>query len=240
LEIKTMVLSGKRVLVVGGSSGIGLATAIAAAAAGAELVIAGRSEDRLRCAINQIGSGSSMVLDVADEDLTRDMLASAGRFDHVVVTAGGVSPGPVRGSDTKKAACGFESKFWGAYRVAAFADIAERGSLTLISGVFAQRPIKGNVAASCINAAIDALARGLALEFAPIRVNAVSPGLVDTPLWSSMAEDRRTAYFAATAEKLPSGHIGKAEDIAELILLCMTNPMLTGSTLVADGGHLLI
>lgn len=235
-----MVLNGQRILIVGGSSGIGLATAVAAVARGAEIIIAGRSEDRLRHAIAQIGSGSSIALDIADEDQTREALLSAGRFDHVVVTAGGASPSPVRGNNTAKATYGFETKFWGAYRVAAFADIAERGSLTLISGVFAQRPAKGNVAASCINSAVDALARGLALELAPTRVNAVSPGLVDTPLWSGMAPDRRAAYFAATAEKLPSRHIGKPEDIAALILLCMTNPMLTGSILVADGGHVLI
>ncbi|MDB5674209.1 MAG: short-chain dehydrogenase/reductase [Sphingomonas bacterium] len=234
------VLNGQRILIVGGSSGIGLATAIAAVAAGADVVIAGRSVDRLRQAIDRTGSGATMALDIADEDATRSTLAMAGRFEHVVVTAGSVSPGPVRGGGTAKAAAGFEAKFWGAYRVAAFADIAERGSLTLVSGVFAQRPMKGNVAASCVNAAVEALARGLALELAPTRVNAVSPGLVDTPLWSGMAAERRAAYFAATAEKLPSRHIGQPEDIAALIFACMTNPVLTGSVLVADGGHLLI
>ncbi|MDB5581633.1 MAG: short-chain dehydrogenase/reductase [Bradyrhizobium sp.] len=231
---------GQRVLIVGGSSGIGLATALAARSAGAKVMVAGRSPQRLRKAVERIGIAESVVLDVSDETITRHALGEAGRFDHVVVTAGGVTPDAVRSTDTAKAQSGFQSKFWGAYRVAAFANIAERGSLTLVSGVFSQRPTKGNVAASCVNAAVDALARALALELSPIRVNAVSPGLIDTPLWSGMDPERRAAYFAATEERLPSRHLGQPEDIAALILACMNNPLMTGSVIVADGGHVLI
>lgn len=233
-------LDGQLILVVGGTSGIGRATAEAAQAAGARVAIAGRSAERLADAAAAIGSAETIVVDVTDEAAVRASLSSAGPFDHVVVTAGSVRPSAVRDTSSAVAMTGFDAKFWGAYRVAAFARIANRGSLTLVSGVFAQRPAKGNVIGSCVNAAVDALARALALELSPVRVNAVSPGLVDTPLWAAMPAERRDAMFATAAERLPSRHMGQPGDIAALILACMVNPMLTGSVLVADGGHVLI
>lgn len=233
-------LEGARVLVVGGSSGIGLATAKAVIEAGGTTCIASRDVDRLAQASSAIGGSQTLVLDVADEDQTRSTLADAGVFDHIVVTAGGVAPAPVTGQSTAKAAKGFETKFWGAYRVAAFANHAARGSLTLISGVYASRPAPGSVAASCVNAAVEALARGLALELAPFRVNAVAPGLVDTPLWKGMDEGRRKAFFAEAERSLPARRVAAPEDIAALVLTCMTNPVMTGSILTADGGHVLV
>lgn len=234
------LLSGKAVLVVGGSSGIGLASAILAKKAGAEITIASRSPEKLAAAADTIGGATILSFDVRDERLTAAVLSDAGPYDHVIVTPGSVSPGYVRSGSAEKAVAGFASKFWGAYHVAAYARIAERGSLTLVSGAYAVRPAVGAVVASSINAAVNALARGLALEFAPIRVNAVCPGLVDTPMWAGMQPERREAMFAETANLLPTGHVGQAEDVAALILACMTNPMLTGSVILADGGRALV
>lgn len=234
------MLTGARVLIVGGSSGIGLAVARHAAGCGASVCIASRSLDRLALAASEIDGCETLVLDIADEDQTTTALQTAGVFDHVVVSAGGVPPAAVTDQPTTAAARGFETKFWGAYRVAAFARKAERGSLTLISGVYAIRPVAGMVAASCVNAAVEALARGLAFEFAPFRVNAVSPGLVDTPLWAGMSPERKKAFFMTVESSLPSRHVASADDIASLVVTCMTNEAINGTIMVADGGHVLV
>lgn len=230
-----MVIEGKRVLVVGGTSGIGAAVAAMAANAGAAVTTASR---RAPEALGVAGT-EHLALDITDDAQVSEALAALAPFDHLVVTAGGAKPAKFRGQDTAAAMEDFGTKFWGAWRVAALAPLTERASITFVSGVFAERPAAGQVAASCANAALEALARGLALELGPIRVNAVSPGLVDTPMWHAMPEDRRAAYFASVAEKLPARRICSAEDVAALVLTCMTNPVLTGAVLKIDGGYTL-
>jgi NAD(P)-dependent dehydrogenase (short-subunit alcohol dehydrogenase family) len=229
-------IDNTKLLIVGGSSGIGAAVARRASDLGADVTVASRSPER-----DLPPSGARCVtLDVTDEVNLATILEHIGPFDHVVVTPGSAAPGPVRGGSMKNAQCDFGIKFWGAYAVASHARIVEGGSLTFISGVYAIRPAKGHVIASCANAAVEALARALALEFAPTRVNCISPGLVDTPLWSGMSDARRTALFETSRATLPAQRVGEPEDIAELVIGCMTNRMLTGSVLVADGGHVLV
>ncbi|WP_374412935.1 SDR family oxidoreductase [Novosphingobium colocasiae] len=228
-------LKDKAVLVAGGSSGIGAATALAAAEAGAQVTIASR-----RVPDGALAGFAHIPLDVTDEDGVAAALAQAGPFDHVAFTVGHVARQAVRGSRVAQVRDGFDLKFWGAYRIAAHARIVEGGSLTLVSGAYAVRPAKGHVLAACANIAVEGLAKSLALEFAPTRVNCVSPGLVDTPLWSGMDDARKRAMFEQAANALPAGHVGTGADIAAIILLCMTNPMLTGSVLLADGGHVLV
>ncbi|PWR25272.1 SDR family oxidoreductase [Zavarzinia aquatilis] len=235
-----MELQNQRVLVIGGSSGIGLAVARRAAASGADVTIAGRSAARLEEAANVLPFPvATLPLDIAD-DVAREVLAGTTPWHHVAVTAGDVRTGPIRKQSTSDAQSGMNAKFWGAWRVAAATPIIQGGSLTLTSGAFALRPAPGRVIAGAINAAIEGLARGLALELAPTRVNVVSPGLVDTPLWSALPDDKRRAYFERTAAALPARRIATADDIARLYLTAMTTPILTGTTLLGDGGHVLI
>ena len=113
------------------------------------------------------------------------------------------------------------------------------GSLTLVSGAYGTRPAAGLIQAGFVNAALEGLTRGLALELAPIRVNCVSPGLVDTPLWAGMPAERREALFSHVAGRLPARRIGKPEDIALQILSCMINPFMTGAVITLDGGSVL-
>src|SRR5258707_2104817 len=120
--------------------------------------------------------------------------------------------------------------FWVAYRVARAAYTTDGGSLALVSGFLRVRPSKSSVLQGAMNAALEALARGLALELAPVRVNAVSPGLIATPLWSAMPQDKRDAMFASEARRLPARRIGQADDIASAVLFVATNPFATGST----------
>lgn len=230
-------LQGKTVLVVGGSSGIGAAAAKALAALGAEVTIASRNAGRLEAAAARIGGPvRTALLDVTDDAALEAFFASQGGFDHVVVSAAQTVSGSVKSLLLVDAYASMNSKFWGAYRVARAARIKEGGSLTVVSGFLSVRPSKTSVLQGAINAALEALVRGLALELSPVRVNAVSPGLVATELWSRMDEARRSAMFAGAAERLPARRVGQPEDIANAISYLVTTPFATGSTLLVDGG----
>jgi NAD(P)-dependent dehydrogenase (short-subunit alcohol dehydrogenase family) len=224
------------VLVVGGSSGIGLATAKAFAAAGARVTIASRSADKLDAAVKELGGeANARVLDTGDAQAVEDFL-SAHTWNHVVVSAAKTPSGPVRQLSLEDAHKAMESKFWGAYRVARAARIKDGGSLTIVSGFLAVRPSATSVLQGAINAALESLVRGMALEFSPVRVNAVSPGMIRTPLWSGMDAEKREAMFAAVAEKLPAKRAGEPGDIANAILYAAATPFTTGSTITVDGG----
>jgi NAD(P)-dependent dehydrogenase (short-subunit alcohol dehydrogenase family) len=230
-------LNGRRVLVVGGSSGIGLAIARQADRAGATVTIASRSEAKLQAARSTLGSNAeAAVLDTGDIDGIESFFAGRDTFDHVVVSAAQTATGPVRTLPLEDARKAMESKFWGAYRVARAARIAERGSLTFITGYLADRPSAASVTQGAINAALDGLARGLALELSPIRVNTVSPGMIDTPLWSKLSDEARQAMFDRATANLPAKTVGRPDDIANAVLFLMTTPFATGSTVRVDGG----
>lgn len=227
---------GQRVLIVGGSSGIGLATAATFAAAGAHVVIASRSAERCRLAAGSIGPiVSTATLDVTDDAAVEAFFAEGEPWHHVVVTASQAPGGPARQLPLKDAYQAMSSKFWGAYRIARVARFTEHGSLTLVSGR-SQRPRANSVLQGAINAALDALVKGLALELAPVRVNSVSPGVIDTPLWHRMAGSDRKAMFDELASRLPAGRVGQAQDIALAILFLAGNGFATASTLMVDGG----
>jgi NAD(P)-dependent dehydrogenase (short-subunit alcohol dehydrogenase family) len=129
-----------------------------------------------------------------------------------------------------------ESKFWGAYRVARAARVRDGGSITFVSGFLSHRPSPTAVLQGAINAALEGLARGLALERAPVRVNTVSPGVIDTPLYASLAEADRRAMFEQAAARLPVRRVGQPQDVAQAILFLATNSFATGSTVTVDGG----
>lgn len=231
--------SNRRVLLVGGSSGIGLAVAQAFAQAGAQVTIASRSADKLRSAAGTIQAQvATRVLDTGDAPAIETFFADEPAFDHVFVSAAQTPTGPVRGLALDAAQRAMDSKFWGAYRIARAARIAERGSLTLVSGFLSLRPSASSVLQGAINAAIEALARGLALELAPrrIRVNAISPGMIATPLWSGLDADAREAMYAKAEQTLPARALGQPEDIARAALYLASTPYATGSTVLVDGG----
>jgi NAD(P)-dependent dehydrogenase (short-subunit alcohol dehydrogenase family) len=228
-------LNGQRVLVVGAAGGIGEATARAFAAQGASVVAAGRSLEKTEAVARSFG-GEAAEVDILDEGSVDAMFAGRAPFHHVVMAAAATRSGPVGSLALADAVSSMDSKFWGAYRVARSARIEGAGSITFVSGFLSTRPSASAVLQGSINAALEALARGLALERAPVRVNAVSPGVVNTPLWGEMAEDDRRAFFASTAGRLPARRVGSPEDIAQAILFVATNPFATGSTVTVDGG----
>lgn len=228
---------GKKVLVVGGSSGIGEATAKAFAALNATVTIASRNEAKLKAAAAKIGgSVHTAVLDTADTAAVDAYFANAGAFDHIVISAAQTPSGPVRQLSLDDARAAMESKFWGAYRIARAARFNEGGSLTFVSGFLSVRPSKASVLQGAINAALESLSRGLALELSPVRVNTVSPGLIATPLWGKLSEEARNTMFEGAAARLPAQRVGQPEDVANAIVYLASTPFATGSTVLVDGG----
>lgn len=229
-------LSNQRVLVVGGSSGIGFAVAQSAVLAGAEVTIASRSAEKLAAASQSLGTVKSAIIDTADEIGIEAFFQENDPWDHIVISAAQTPSGPVRKLSLDDAKKAMESKFWGAYRVARAARLSERGSLTFISGFLSERPSASSVLQGAINAALESLGRGLALELSPVRVNSVSPGPIDTPLWSKMEDESRKSMFERVAGSLPAKTIGQPGDIANAVLFLMTTPFATGSNVRVDGG----
>ncbi len=234
-----MSLAGKKIVVVGGSSGIGLATAAMAKAQGAEVIIASRSPDKLKTAADGIGV-KAIVADVTDDDSVKILFRDCGAVDHVVVTAAQLKSGPFKTVAMDDVRATMEGKFWGAWRVARAASINAGGSLTLVSGFLSVRPRPNSAIVGAANGAIESLARSLALELAPVRVNCVSPGIIDTPIRAGMAEAARVEMLAKIAAGLPVGRVGVAEDIAGQILAFVNNGFATGSIVYIDGGALVV
>lgn len=228
----------KRVLVVGGSSGIGQATAKAFALAGAEVTIASRHQEKLDAAAKIIGHHVlTATFDTTKEDSVVQFFAQQKPFDHIVISAAQTPGGKVRALPLDDAYSAMNSKFWGAYHVARSAKINPRGTLTLISGFLSVRPGEW-VLQGAINAALESLGRGLALEFADdlVRVNTVSPGMIATPLWDGMTEQQRQAMYESTAAQVPARVMGQPEDIANAVLFFASTPYTTGATVLVDGG----
>jgi NAD(P)-dependent dehydrogenase (short-subunit alcohol dehydrogenase family) len=227
----------KTVLIVGGSSGIGAAAAKAFAALGADVNIASRSQEKPDAVAADIGAHvRTAVIDTTDEASVDTFFSNAGRFDHVVISAAQTPGGPVRELALSDAYAAMNSKFWGAYRVARAVKITDSGSLTLVSGFLSVRPNKSSVLQGAINAALEALARGLALELSPVRVNTVSPGLIATPLWAKLNEQARQNMYEGAAARLPAKRVGQPEDVANAIVYLTSTPFATGSTVLVDGG----
>ena len=233
-----MLLAGQKVVVVGGSSGIGLATAALAKSEGADVVVASRSAERLQAAAAKLGA-TAIAADVTSDDSVTQLFRKLGPVDHVVVTAAQLRSGPFKTVAMDDVRATMESKFWGAWRVARAADIRPGGSLTLVTGFLSIRPRPAAAIVGAANGALESLARALALELTPVRVNAVSPGIIDTPIRAAMPEAARSDMLAKTAAALPVGRVGVADDIARQILAFMTIGFATGSIVYIDGGALI-
>jgi NAD(P)-dependent dehydrogenase (short-subunit alcohol dehydrogenase family) len=233
-----MMLAGKKVVVVGGSSGIGLATAELAKREGADVIIASRNAERLDAIAAKLNV-IAIPADVTKDDDIANLFRRCGPVDHVVITAAQLKTGPFKTVAMEDVRATMESKFWGAWRVARSADIRSGGSLTLVSGYLSIRPRANSAIVGAANGALESLARSLALELAPVRVNAVSPGIIDTPIRAAMPEAARNDMLAKTAAGLPVGRVGVGEDIARQILAFMTIGFATGSIVYIDGGALI-
>jgi len=236
-------IKDQRVLIIGGSSGIGEATARRAANEGAIVTIASRTPERLDAALQRLPPGVlTQELDVRSASGVESYFANNPPWDHVILAGSSTQVGTVQSLPLEQAYDGMQSKFWGAYHTGRSARINKGGSLTFVSGVYAQRPNVNAVLQGAINAGVEGLMRGLALEHAPagIRVNAVSPSTTDTPLWDRLGPEGRAAKFADMRQRLPTAQVAAADHIAHAILYVATNPSATGSIVLVDGGDALV
>jgi NAD(P)-dependent dehydrogenase (short-subunit alcohol dehydrogenase family) len=233
-------LAGTRVLVLGGSSGIGLATAKAAAADGARVTVVSRAGEKVKAAVAEVGNGAAGApFDTTNDAALEDFFVRQPDWDHIVVSVAAGRSAGLHDLSLQDAYGNMNAKFWTAYKTARLARISAEGSLTLVSGFLSQRPNKDALLQGCINAALESLGRGLALALSPVRVNTVSPGLIDTPIRAAMPADKKKAMLDHAAATLPAKRVGQAEDVAKAIVMLMTNPFTTGSTLFVDGGGMI-
>lgn len=238
-----MSLKNARVLVVGGTSGIGLGVAAAVAERGAVPIVASRRQSSVDSALEQLpDSARGAVVDLTDPAGLDRFAEQIGDLEHLVFTAGeSLELAPLADLTPEVIAGFFATRFVGALNaVRVFAPrITEGGSITLTSGTAAHRPEFGVLPVS-ICGAMNAATTALAVELAPIRVNAVAPGVVRTPLWDAMSEADRQTMFSQTAQQLPLGRIGEVEDVALAYVYLMEQAYGTGIVLTVDGGTLLV
>ncbi|MFC4945208.1 SDR family oxidoreductase [Pseudonocardia sp. GCM10023141] len=239
-----MDLHGQRVVVLGGTSGIGLATASAAAGAGAAVVVGSSRRSSVDKALAELPAGAEgRVVDLTDPAGLRDLFAGLGPIDHLVHTAGeSLALTPLDTLDMAVARGFFTVRYFGALAAAQAAAPTLRpgGSITLTTGAAKDRPLAGWSVAASVCGAVEALTKALAVELAPLRVNAVSPGVIRSPLWDGMAEADRTQMYAAVAATLPVGRVGEVRDVAQAYLYLMTQPHSSGVVLTLDGGGVLV
>jgi NAD(P)-dependent dehydrogenase (short-subunit alcohol dehydrogenase family) len=231
-------LRDRTVVVIGRGSGIARAISLAARSAGARVVVAGRDPAALRAAYSENDVQAERV-DVTDDESIAALADRLGSIDHLVTTASARARGLLPDLDRDAIRRSFDTKVIGPIMLAKhFAPkMADNGSFTLFSGVAAFKPAIGYLGVAVTNGAADFLARSLALEMAPIRVNAISPGVVDTGIWDSLGADGKQEYFEHFRTHNPARRIGTVDDIADTVLFAMTNPFLTGMTLRVDGGE---
>jgi NAD(P)-dependent dehydrogenase (short-subunit alcohol dehydrogenase family) len=231
------------VVVVGGSSGIGFATAKAAYAEGASVVIVGRSQERLNQARAEIGNGTrSVQADVEEEASVEAAFTEIGQLDHLFISAQDAATAPLSETTKNKFRPTLDSKIWGALYVVKYAAarITKGGSIVFISGLAGRRGYPGFALAGAANAGIEAVARNLAVELAPIRVNTVCAGVIDTSMLDRVFGEQKVQVVEQIAAKLPVQRIGSPQEIAEAVLFLMGNGFMTGSTLLVDGGDALV
>ncbi|MFE6133220.1 SDR family oxidoreductase, partial [Streptomyces sp. NPDC056437] len=227
------------VLVIGRGGGIARAIVIAARDAGARVVAAGRDQQALADVYAGEPGITTEAVDLTDEAAIAALGKRLGSVDHAVSTASARARGRLAGLDPDAVRLSFDTKVIGPLLLAKHLAprISETGSFTLFSGVAAATIAVGTLAVAITNGAADILARSPALELAPVRVNAISPGVIDTGAWDALGEQGKADYFADISARNPARRIGTADDIAHAVLFAMTSTFLTGATLHIDGGE---
>jgi len=236
-----MSFDRQRVVIIGASAGIGEAAARAFAAKGAVVTITGRSKERLDQAAQRIGHPVQIAeLDATSREALGAFFAATGTIDHLVLCAspGAVGVGPIATLGEAELRQAFDGKFFAHVKAiqAALPHLRRDGSVTLVTAASARAAFPGTAGLAAANGALESIVAPLAVELAPLRVNAVSPGVVDTHWWGAMPEDQRRAYFDAVAAVTPVRRVGKPEDVAEAIAYLAGAGFVTGTILECTGG----
>jgi NAD(P)-dependent dehydrogenase (short-subunit alcohol dehydrogenase family) len=238
-------LSNKRIVITGITGGIAKASAQRLTAEGAEIIVTARSEEKLEKALANIsGNVSGYVMDLQDEESVKTFFSQVGDFDHLVTPAAASMFAPIREMDFTAARELIETKQWGQMLCVHYAlpYLSKSGSITLFSGTVTQKPLTGATMFSAAGAASEASGRIWAYELAPIRVNTIVPGVIETDIWAALYGSAETAkeQMSAIANILPVGHVGASDDVAKAVSFLIDNTFVNGISLVIDGGHRLI
>lgn len=230
-------------LVIGGTSGVGLATARQLQQQGLTVHIAGRTQAKLDALSNSDPELVGHRVDATDGGAVAAVAADLAPIDCLIVTlSGSGGTGPIADLDLRALRTAFDEKFWGHITAvqSCVPHMSRNASITLIGAVTARTGMPATAGIAAINGAVEAMVKPLAVELAPIRVNAVSPGFIDTPWWSGMPDDAREEFFDQAGQALPVGHVATADDVAEVVVLAATNPNTTGTIIETDGGARLV
>lgn len=231
----------QHVIITGGSSGIGLCLAQTLSERGARLTLLGRDLRKLEAAAAQINGPVELAsVDVSKEQAVAAFFGGIEQLDHLITAAAGTVRGTVQELEVAQARALFDSKFWGQYHCAKYAapKLSAHGSMVLFSGWISRKPMAGVSTLAAVDAAIEALGRTLALELAPRRVNVITPGMIDTPLWSArLTAAEQRAHFARIGQALPVGRPGTPQDVAHAVRFLLENGFTTGAVLDVDGGQ---
>jgi NAD(P)-dependent dehydrogenase (short-subunit alcohol dehydrogenase family) len=233
-----MSFAGQRVLVMGGSSGIGAATVRRFARRQAAVTVTGRDAERLHAIASSTGA-RAVAVDATDNAELASFFAEDTRYEHLILAlSGAAGAGPISTVDLDEIAAGFAGKFWPQLRTlqAALPRLTASGSVTFITAVSARVAMPGTAGLAAINGALESMVPPLAAELAPLRINAVSPGVIDTPWWSSMPEEARVDMFERYGRALPAGRVGSADEVAQAVEFLAGNGYMTGSVIECAGG----
>jgi NAD(P)-dependent dehydrogenase (short-subunit alcohol dehydrogenase family) len=235
------ILNGKKVMIVGGSSGIGLATAKQAKLEGAIVIIVGYNPGQTK-RIAEENKFEWRVADVTKQETIYEALSDVQQVDHLVLLAGTFVAGAVLDTDINYLHKAFDERIWGSLHIirALGTRLSSDASITFTSGVLADRPVPGMAILAAASSAVEALVRGLSLELGSRRVNAVSPGTTDSPLLAKSLGAGREAFLNSVKDRLPLKRIATPDQVASAILFLMTNEIMTGETIHVDGGQRLV
>jgi NAD(P)-dependent dehydrogenase (short-subunit alcohol dehydrogenase family) len=236
------VLQGQKIVIIGGSAGIGLATAKSAAAKNATVIIISSNQQRIDKALEELPeSVTGYAIDVTNEIQVKNIFEQIGSFDHLVFTAGeNLELGDLKDTSLVGAHQFFEIRYWGAFAAVKYASPYVKGSIVLTSGIASNRPGKGWSLGASICSAMEGFARAMAIELAPVRVNIVSPGVVKTDLWSGMSLTEREEMYSQIGSSLPVKRVGNADVFAKTYVYLMEQDYGTGQTIIVDGGASLV
>jgi len=237
-------LKDKKVLILGGTSGLGLATAKAAATEGAIITIVSGSQQRIDQALQQLpANATGHAIDLSLEKNIQQLFRQSGNFDHLVYTAAeNLKLSNIAETNIDQARQFFNLRYWGAFAAVKYGSpcINPGGSICLTGGIAGARPGKGWAVASSICGTMEGFTRAMAVELAPLRVNCVVPGVVKTNLWNSMTEMDREQLYTTVGDSLLVKRLGEADDIAQTFCYLMKQAFCTGQCLVVDGGAVLV
>ncbi len=236
-------LSSQKIVITGATGGIARATVRRLLDVGAEVIVSARSEEKLGSVVRDFDNAiDGYVLDLTDQDSIQSFFGKVGTFDHLVTPAASSMFAPIKAMDFERARQIVDTKQWGQLLCVHYGSqkISGNGSITLFSGTVTQKPLEGATMFASVGGATEAAARIWGFELAPVRVNTIVPGIIETPVWPALLGEEADGVLNAMSQAIPVGRVGTPDDIAKAVLFLIDNSFVNGHSLVVDGGHRLV